>query len=167
MNPETEHNLKDAFAGESQARTKYTAFADVAEREKLPNVARLFRAAAFAEERHATNHLRALGGIGQTAANLEAAFAGETFEITTMYPDYMAVAEQQGEKKALGSMNAALAAEKVHAALYAKAKAAVAGGKDLDAGTVWVCEVCGFTGEGEPPERCPICGAIHTKLRKF
>jgi rubrerythrin len=167
MKPETEHNLKDAFAGESQARMKYTAFADVAEREKLPNVARLFRAAAFAEEKHATNHLRALGGIGKTAANLEVALAGESFEIATMYPDYLAVAEKQGEQKALGSMADALEAEKVHAALYAKAKEAVVGGKDFDLGTVWVCEVCGFTGEGEPPDKCPICGAIHTKLRKF
>ncbi len=167
MKPETEHNLKDAFAGESQARMKYTAFADIADREKLPNVARLFRAAAFAEERHATNHLRALSGIGKTAANLEVAFAGETFEVTKMYPEYMAVAEQQGEKKALDSMEDALAAEKVHAGLYAKAKEAVAAGKDVDLGTVWVCEACGFTGEGEPPDRCPICGAVHTKLRKF
>jgi len=167
MKPETEHNLKDAFAGESQARMKYTAFADMAEREKLPNVARLFRAAAFAEEKHATNHLRALAGIGKTAANLEAAFAGETFEITTMYPNYMATAEEQGEKRALGSMGDALAAEKIHAALYAKAKAAVAGGADVDLAAVWVCEVCGFTGEGEPPEKCPICGAVHAKLRKF
>lgn len=167
MNPETEHNLKDAFAGESQARMKYTAFADVAEREKLANVARLFRAAAFAEEKHAINHLRALSGIGKTAANLEGAFAGETFEITKMYPDYMTLAEQQGEKKAFNSMEDALAAEKVHAALYAKAKAAVAGGNDVDLDTLWVCEVCGFTGEGEPPEKCPICGAVHTKLRKF
>ena len=73
MRDMTRTDLSAAFAGESQAHMKYKAFADVAERENLPNVARLFRAASFAEQMHATNHLRALGGIGKTAANLEAA----------------------------------------------------------------------------------------------
>ena len=112
MRDMTREDLAGAFAGESQAHMKYKAFADVAEKEKLPNVARLFRAASYAEQAHATNHLRALGGIGKTADNLAAAFAGETFEINEMYPAYMAVAELQGEKKALGSMQDALAAEK-------------------------------------------------------
>jgi rubrerythrin len=167
MKDMTQANLEAAFAGESQAHMKYLAFADMAEREKLPNVARVFRAAAFAEEKHATNHLRALSGIGKTAANLEAAYAGETFEINEMYPAYIEVAQMQEEKRALGSMEDALAAEKVHQALYAKAKEAVAGCKDVDLGAVWVCGVCGFTGEGEPPEKCPVCGAVHTKLQKF
>ena len=167
MKAMTQANVEAAFAGESQAHMKYLAFADMAEREKLPNVARVFRAAAFAEEKHATNHLRALGGIGKTAANLEAAYAGETFEINEMYPAYIDVAKMQEEKRALGSMEDALAAEKVHQALYAKAKAAVADGKDVEVGVVWVCSVCGFTGEGEPPEKCPVCGAVHTKLQKF
>jgi rubrerythrin len=167
MKDMTKANLEAAFAGESQAHMKYAAFADMAEREKLPNVARVFRAAAFAEEKHATNHLRALSGIGKTLANLETAFGGESFEIAEMYPAYIAVAQMQEEKRALGSMEDALAAEKVHQALYAKAKEAVAGGKDVEVGVVWVCSVCGFTGEGEPPEKCPVCGAVHTKLQKF
>ncbi len=167
MKEMTKGNLQAAFAGESQAHMKYLAFAEMAEREKLPNVARAFRAAAYAEEKHATNHLRALSGIGKTLANLEAAFAGETFEINEMYPAYIEVAKAQEEKRALGSMEDALAAEKVHAALYAKARAAVAAGKDVESGALWVCDVCGFTGEGEPPEKCPICGAVHTKLRAF
>jgi rubrerythrin len=167
MRDMTHANPQAAFAGESQAHMKCLAFADMAEREKLPNVARVFRAAAFAEEKHATNHLRALSGIGKTAANLEVAFGGESFEIAQMYPAYIAVAQMQEEKRALGSMEDALAAEKVHQALYAKAKEAVAGGKDVEVGVVWVCSVCGFTGEGEPPEKCPVCGAVHTKLQKF
>jgi len=167
MKEMTKGNLQAAFAGESQAHMKYLAFAQMAEREKLPNVARIFRAAAYAEEQHATNHLRALGGIGKTLANLEAAFAGETFEINEMYPAYIEVAKAQEEKRALGSMEDAMAAEQVHAALYAKAKEAVAAGKDVEVGNLWVCDVCGFTGEGELPEKCPICGAVHTKLRKF
>ncbi len=167
MKEMTQANLSAAFAGESQAHMKYAAFADMAEREKLPNVARIFRAASFAEQAHATNHLRALSGIGKTLANLEAAFGGETFEIDEMYPAYIEVAKAQGEKRALGSMEDALAAEKVHAALYAKAKEAVGAGKDVEVGTVWVCSVCGFTGEGEVPEKCPICGSLHTKIQKF
>jgi rubrerythrin len=167
MKEMTKANLQAAFAGESQAHMKYLAFAEAAEREKLPNVARVFRAAAYAEEKHATNHLRALSGIGKTLANLETAFGGETFEINEMYPAYIEVAKAQEEKRALGSMEDALAAEKVHAALYARAKEAVAAGKDAEVGVVWVCDVCGFTGEGELPEKCPICGAVHTKLRKF
>lgn len=167
MKEATRKNLSDAFAGESQAHVKYAAFAEVAEREKLPNVSRLFRAASFAEQVHATNHLRALGDLGKTLENLAAAHAGETFEITTMYPGYIATATEEDEKRAAGSMADAMEAEKVHAALYARAREAVAGGKDLAVETIWVCEVCGFTGEGEPPERCPICGAVHSKLRRF
>ena len=163
----TENNLKDAFAGESQAHMKYMAFAEQAEREGLANVARLFKAASYSEQMHATNHLRALGGLNKTAQNLEGAFGGETFEIDEMYPAYIAVAELQEEKRALGSMKDAMAAENVHQALYAKAKEAVAGGKDVEIDVVWVCSVCGFTGEGEPPEKCPVCGAVHTKLQKF
>ena len=167
MRDMTREDLSGAFAGESQAHMKYKAFADVAEREKLPNVARLFRAASYAEQAHATNHLRALGGIGKTADNLAAAFAGETFEINEMYPAYMAVAELQGEKKALGSMGDALAAEKIHAALYAAAQAAVAAGKDISDAPVFVCETCGYTVEGEAPEKCPVCGAVRTKFKQF
>jgi rubrerythrin len=167
MQEATEKNLRDAFAGESQAHMKYMAFADQAEREKLANVARLFRAASYSEQKHATNHLRALSGIGKSPQNLEAALGGETFEITSMYPEYVALAEQQDEKKAQGSMEDALAAEKVHAALYTRAKEAVAGGKDVELGKVWVCEVCGYTMEGDAPDRCPVCNTPKNRFREF
>src|SRR5512136_2535434 len=121
MQEATEKNLMDAFAGESQAHMKYMAFADQADRERLANVARFFRAASFSEQMHATNHLRALSGIGKTPQNVDAALGGETFEINTMYPEYVALAGQEGEKKAKDSMEDALAAEKVHAALYTRA----------------------------------------------
>ena len=100
MHKMTEANLEAAFAGESQAQTKYTIFADRAEKEGLPNVARLFRATAYAEQVHATSHLRTLGNIGQTLDNLQAAIGGETFEVEEMYPAYKAVAEEQEEKMA-------------------------------------------------------------------
>jgi rubrerythrin len=167
MKESTEKNLKDAFAGESQAHLKYAVFADLAEREGLANVARLFRAASYSEQAHASNHLRALGGVGKTADNLAVALGGETFEITTMYPDYMRVAESEEEKRALRSMNDALEAEKVHAKLYAAARDAVAAGHDATLPKLWVCSVCGFTMEEDAPERCPICGAVHSKFREF
>jgi rubrerythrin len=167
MQAATEKNLKDAFAGESQAHMKYMAFADQAEREKLANVARLFRAASFSEQMHATNHLRALSGIGKTLENVEAALGGESFEIATMYPEYVALAVEEGEKKAQGSMEDALAAEKVHAAAYTRAKEAVAGGKDVELGKVWVCGHCGFTMEGDPPDRCPCCNVPKDRFREF
>jgi rubrerythrin len=142
-------------------------FADLAEREGLTNIARLFRAASYSEQMHASNHLRALGGAGKTVDNLGAALGGETFEITTMYPGYMMTAEAEDEKRALRSMHDALEAEKVHAKLYAAARDAAAVGKDTVLPKLWVCSVCGFTMEGDAPERCPICGAVHSKFREF
>lgn len=167
MKDTTLKNLLDAFAGESQAHMKYMVFAELAEREKLPNVARLFRAASYSEQIHAANHLRALG-VGKTLANLEAAFGGESYEIATMYPDFIATALADDEKRALQSMEAALAAEKVHAELYTRAKSAVAEGGDAALPKVWVCSVCGYTMEGdEPPDNCPICKALKKFFRDF
>jgi len=98
--PDSHDNLKEAFAGESQANRKYTYFAAKAEEEGYLQVARLFRAAAAAEAIHAYNHLKALGGIGATAENLQAAIAGETYEVTNMYPPFIEQAGQEGNRKA-------------------------------------------------------------------
>jgi len=167
MKEMTRSNLGAAFAGESQAHMKYLIFAELAEQEGLANVARLFRAASFSEQMHATNHLRALGGASKTIENLKVAFGGETFEIEEMYPAYMAVAEAQDEGKAKRTMSHAMEAEKTHAALYAKASEAVAAGKDVALAATFVCDVCGYTVEGEAPERCPLCGATHSHFRQF
>jgi len=167
MQATTQENLKAAFAGESQAHMKYLNFADKAEKEGLHNVARLFQATSYAEQVHASNHLKALEGIQGTVENLGTAIGGETFEVEQMYPDYMAVAEKQGEKKALRSMRWALEAEKAHARLYGMAKQSVESGKDVDAVDIWVCTACGFTMEGVPPDECPVCGTPKDKFRKF
>ena len=167
MKQMTEDNLRAAFAGESQAHLKYSAFAERAEKDGRPNVARLFSAAAHAEKIHATNHLRTLGGLQDTTSNLMAAIGGETFEVDEMYPAYKAAAEAQGETKALRIMDWALKAEVVHAELYKKAHKAVTEGKDLPAFDLWVCDTCGFTMEGETPDVCPVCGAKREKFRKF
>ena len=167
MHEMTQANLEAAFAGESQAHVKYLIFADKAEREGLPGVARLFKAIAHAERVHATNHFKALRKLGQTAANLEAAIGGETDEVEEMYPAFKAVAELQQEKAALRSNDWALQAEEVHAEMYAKAKASVAAGKDAEVGQVYVCPVCGWTGEGEPPDECPLCKVKKAKFVTF
>ncbi len=167
MKDMTRTNLQEAFAGESQAHVRYLVFADVAEREGLPNAARLFRAASLSEQIHATNHLRALGGVGTTEQNLKGAFGGESFEIAEMYPAYLAVGNLQEEKAAVRSMSNALEAEKVHAKLYSTAQQAVEMKKDTTIGKIFVCAVCGFTMEGNAPERCPVCGTPKERFKEF
>ena len=161
--PSTDDNLKEAFAGESQANRKYLAFAARAEKDGFPNVAKLFRTAAEAETVHAHGHLVAMGGVKATAENLEAAVAGETYEHTEMYPPMLEQAEAEGHK-AKRMFGWAMKAEKVHAELYAKALAAVRDGKDLEAGDFYLCPICGHVEEGKPSDPCPICGA---KADKF
>ncbi len=167
MKEMTKANLSAAFAGESQAHMKYLAFADIAEREGLPNIARLFRAASFAEQIHATAHLRVLGGASDTVKNLQAAIGGETFEVDEMYPAYLATAKEQQEKGAIVTMERALEAEKVHAALYTRAKQSAEAKQDVTLKPIHVCEVCGWTVEGDAPDKCPLCGAPASRFRKF
>ncbi len=160
MHQSTKENLSAAFAGESQAHMKYQIFADRADREGLPNVARLFRAISYAERVHASNHFRVLGEVGESRENLEAAIGGETYEVNEMYPAFRAVAELQEEKGAKRTIDWALEAEKVHAGLYQQARQSVVGGDDPDVDVIHVCSVCGWTLEGgDAPDKCPLCGA--------
>jgi rubrerythrin len=167
MHKMTQANLEAAFAGESQAHVKYHIFAERAEREGFPNVARLFRAVSYAELVHATGHFKVLEGLHKTEDNLTAAIGGETYEVNEMYPAFIAVAEVQEEKSAIRSNNWALEAEKVHAGMYEMARQAVLAGEDAEVGNVHICAVCGWTVEGEAPDRCPLCGARREKFRKF
>lgn len=167
MHKMTEQNARAAFAGESQAHVRYVEFSEKAEKEGKPNVARLFAAAAFSELTHAGNHLRVFGGLGTTGDNLVEAMGGEGFEVDEMYPAYIAVAKEQQEKSAQTSFQRAMEAEKVHRALYQRAKQAVDGGADLGIGDIWVCGQCGFTMEGEAPDKCPLCGAPKSAFKKF
>jgi rubrerythrin len=152
----TEKNLKEAFAGESQANRKYLAFAKKAEDEGYRQVAKLFRAAAEAETVHAHNHLRELNGIKSTKENLEEAINGETFEFQKMYPAMIEEAKEEGNKLALRSFHLANEVEKVHAGFYKKALEALGKNKKVD---YYICKVCGNTVEGEPPDVCPVCSA--------
>ncbi len=167
MRAMTQANLEAAFTGESQAHMKYAIFADKAAKEGYPEVARLFRAISYAERVHATNHLRELGRIDDTVANLEVAFNGENYENTEMYPAFDAVARLQEEKGAIRSIHYALEAEKIHEAMYTGARESVGAGKDIKSAPVFVCPVCGHTVIGEAPEKCPICGVPKDKYREF
>jgi rubrerythrin len=152
----TEKNLKEAFAGESQANRKYLAFAKRAEQEGFTNVARLFRTTAEAETIHAMGHLTALDGIASTTENLRAAIAGETYEYKEMYPPMLALAESESHS-AKRMFGFAVKAEAVHARLYEMALEAVSQGKDLAESNFYLCPVCGHIELGSRPDKCPIC----------
>ena len=160
----TEDALKEAFAGESQANRKYLAFAVKADQEGFPQAARLFRAAAEAETVHAHSHLRALKGIRSTRENLAEAVTGETHEFKSMYPGMIEAAKAEGNKEAERSFHFANEVEKIHASLYAKLLANLGIGGEVY--PYFVCPVCGYTAEKDPPEACPVCGAKGKMFKK-
>ncbi|MDR1019601.1 MAG: rubrerythrin family protein [Synergistaceae bacterium] len=160
----TNDNLMAGFAGESQANRKYTAFAAVAEQEGHKDIARLFLAAADAENIHATAELKLAGKIGDTKANLAAAVDGETYEYKTMYPDFEKAAESEDQKQALRIFGLAKAAEEVHAKLYKEALSGI--GSDTGA-AYYLCPVCGYIEKGSAPDICPICKAKGSSFKKY
>lgn len=160
----TADNLKEAFAGESQANRKYLAFAKKAEVEGHPQIAKLFRAAAEAETVHAHGHLDVMRGVGSTVANLQAAIAGEGYEYQKMYPAFLKTAEAEKNQPAVATFKNALAVEATHHKLYSDALATLQAGKDLPAARISVCPVCGHTAIGDAPDRCPVCGAAKDKF---
>lgn len=162
----TKENLKEAFAGESQANRSYLAFADRAEKDGYPQVANLFRAVAAAETVHAHGHLRAMDGVATTLENLNEAAAGEKYEFEEMYPPMVATAEEEGDKRAHRSMHNAMEVEKVHYDLFNKAIEAIEAGKDLEDLPIHVCPICGHTVIGDPPDVCPVCKAKGEKFDK-
>ncbi|MCA1765616.1 MAG: rubrerythrin family protein [Desulfobulbaceae bacterium] len=181
MHQMTEQHLINAFGGESMANMRYLHFGNQAEKENFANVARLFRAIAYAEFIHAGDHYREVkhlkGGFvansmgafgpGDTEKNLQLAIDGETFEIEEMYPSYIEVARMQGEKGAQRSFEWSYATEKMHKKLFTNAHGHVKSGKDTELGAVQVCEVCGYTLEGEAPDKCPVCNAKKEKFTAF
>ncbi len=157
--------LMEAFAGESQANRRYLAFAKKADQQGHSQVARMFRAAAAAETVHAHNHLRAAGGINDTAENLKEAIAGETHEFRHMYPEMIEAAEAEGNSKAKQSFVYANEVEKIHAKLYQ----GLLDGLDSEQEQYpyYVCPVCGFTAEREAPGTCPICNTKGEMFEKI
>ena len=181
MHAMTATNLRSAHGGESMAYQRYRVWGAKAAEEGFPNVARLFDAIAFAEQVHAGNHFKELRnedgdflvasmagfGLGETVENLAGAIDGELFEVTEMYPAYVETANLQSESGAKRSFHYALEAEKIHAAMFTQAKQAVEGGHDIELGPIRVCDNCGYTHEGETPDRCPVCGVSGERFKAF
>lgn len=182
-NTKTDGNLKTAFVGESQANRRYLLFADKADQEGQSQIARLFRAVAAAETVHAKRHLDAMDGASRAVAealanegqtnsaqstrdNLTAAAAGEYYEFTQMYPPFIKEAEKEDNLRARISFDRANSVEKIHHSLFEAALKALEANQPLKAEAYYVCGVCGYTVAGEAPEKCPICGALHTRFTK-
>ncbi len=163
---DTEKNLQEAFAGESQANRRYLFFADKAEKEGHSQVARLFRATARAETVHARNHLQNMGGIKSTEENLEAAIGGEYYEFTKMYPGFIEQAKAENNERAETSFIWANKVEKIHHGLYQKALDTLKAGQQLKDEPYFVCQGCGYTVGGEAPEKCPVCGAPRRMFKR-
>jgi len=153
----TQEDLAAAFAGESQANRKYLAFAKKAEEEGKPGLAKLFRIAAEGETVHALNHLRVSGGIKSTKENLEAAIAGETYEIDKMYPEFLEDAKAEENKAAEISFQGALQVEGVHQDLFRLALEKLELGEDISDEEYHICPVCGYPAIGAAPDKCPVC----------
>lgn len=156
---ETDKNLKEAFAGESQANQKYLAFARKAEEEGHPQAARLFRAAAAAETVHAQNHAEAMKLVGTTLENLKQAAEGEAEEFRSMYPAFIEAARREGQEDAEETFDYASQVEEIHHRLYSAAISALQKEEEMPEKELFVCRGCGNTVEDEAPERCPVCGA--------
>ena len=156
----TEENLKAAFAGESQARNKYTYFAKAARKEGYHYIAKVFEEAANNEMRHAKDELALLDGIGDTATNLKEAIAGEHHETVEMYPTFAKEAEEEGNMEAARLFSQVAKIEKHHEERYRKLLEMVENGTvyKREKPIRWKCSVCGYVVEGtEPPPKCPAC----------
>jgi rubrerythrin len=156
----TEKNLKDAFAGESQARNKYTYFASVAKKEGYEHIAAIFQETADNEKVHAKLHFKLLNGIGTTADNLRAAAAGETDEYTDMYPRMAKEAREEGFPDIAYLFEAIGRIEKHHQERYSALLTEVEAGTAFSATekVTWKCRECGHIHEGNAaPVVCPVC----------
>ncbi|WP_018213067.1 rubrerythrin family protein [Desulfitobacterium hafniense] len=156
-------HLMDAFAGESQANRKYLAYAKKAEKEGKLNAAKLFQAAADAETLHAHRELELAGKVGSTVDNLKDGIAGETYEFESMYPDFIKVAEAEGNKAAVTTFTFAMKAEEVHAKLYKEALESLDSTEEV---FYYLCPVCGNI-EKYIPEKCSICNVPGDKFIKY
>jgi len=162
----TEDGLKEAFAGESQARNKYEAYSRKAEKDGYTQIAKLFKAASEAERVHAKNHFENLDKIQETKENLKDAIEGEKFEHEDMYPEFVEAAKEENEDSALESFMYAMEVEKIHETLYKEALESIQNDEDLEETDIYVCQICGNTVFDEPPAACPICGYPKDEFKK-
>ncbi len=167
MEYQTEKNLQEAFAGESQANRRYLFFAEKADKEGHPQIARLFRAAADSETVHARNHFNAMDAIGSTKENLMAGSVGEHYEFTRMYPPFIEQAIQEENRRAQVTFEYANDVEEIHHGYFEAALKALNADEQMKDEPYFVCQVCGNTFLGETPDKCPICGAPKSKFKQI
>jgi len=156
----TQENLKTAFAGESQARNKYTYYAEVARKEGYHYIAKIFEETAENERRHAKDEFKLINGLGTTAENLKAAIEGEHYEVVDMYARFAKEAEEDGNPEAANLFRQIIKIEAHHRDRYKKLLELVENNSVFKRNTSikWKCSVCGYTHEGiEPPAKCPCC----------
>jgi rubrerythrin len=156
----TEENIRAAFAGESQARNKYTFFAEVARQEGYHYIAKIFEETAENEKQHAKDHLSLLEGIGNTSANLKEAIGGENYETIEMYPTFAKEAEEEDYRDAAILFKQIGKIEQHHRERYKKLLGMVETGTVFkrDEPIAWKCSICGYRYDGtEPPPKCPSC----------
>lgn len=156
----TDENLKAAFAGESEARNKYTFFAEIARKEGYHYIAKIFEESAENEKSHAKEHLKLVAGIGDTEANLKEAMGGEHYETVEMYPNFAKDAEEEGKKEAAVLFRQIGKIEQHHRDRYKKLLEMVEKGMVFkrEKPIKWKCSICGYVHEGvEPPVKCPAC----------
>lgn len=159
----TMRNLQAAYAGESKAQVRNRFFAEIAEQEGYHQVGRLFRAVAEAENVHAKNALALLGEVKRTEENLRAAFEKEILAKNQFYPRFIREAEEDGHREAAKKFAQARDVEERHSQLYRRALSYLVNEEEVE---YYVCQVCGYIAEGNPPEHCPICGALTRFFRK-
>ncbi len=165
MSEKTEKNLAYAFAAESKASARNTAFAQKAERDGYPQIARLFRAVADAESVHARKYLMLMRGkIGSTEENLETAFQNEIKANVEEYPRLIREASDEGVSAAERAFSQSRDVEDRHAGLYKRAMNNML--SDRETG-YYVCQTCGYVSEDSPPEKCPVCGAVKEKFKQI
>lgn len=165
MSGKTERNLAYAFAAESKASVRNSAFARKAEMDGYSQIARLFRAVSNAESVHAHRYLMLMRGkIGSTEENLESAFQNEIKANVEEYPKLITEAAEEGNRAVLKAFSQARDVESFHADLYKKALGDMVADRETE---YYVCQVCGYIGEDEAPERCPVCNAVKEKFKSF
>jgi rubrerythrin len=162
----TEKNILEAFGGECKANRRYLFYAEKADKEGYPQIARLFRTVAEAELVHARNHLNVIDAIGTTKDNVLGASMGERMEFTEMYPIFIEIARKEHNDRAEQSFEWANKVEKIHYGYFEAAYKEMREGKKPMDETYYVCQVCGNTVKGKAPDKCPICGALAKEFKK-
>ena len=159
----SQENLKTAFVGEAKACLRLLGYAEKAEEEGYPQMAGLFRAISSGEKVHALKHLRLIGIVKSTEENLKASFESEKSVSENIYPEFIRIAEEEGNQAARISFGHARDAEEHHAKLY---KSAIDHLIEERESSYFVCQVCGYVVDGQPPENCPVCNAPRDKFEQ-